>query len=76
MYIKKKKEKKKKYAHLVFKRIVQIEEKKKTLIMIPNLEKEDWHYLTVKNLFALLHEITSKHDFDFYCLKCLLLLIT
>ena len=44
--------------------------------MIPNLEKEDWHYLTVKKLFALLHGITSKHDFDFDCLKCLLLLIT
>ena len=44
--------------------------------MIPNLEKEDWHYLTVKKLFALLHGITSKYDFYFYCLKGLLLLIT
>ena len=44
--------------------------------MIPNLKKEDWHYLTVKKLFTLLHGITSKHDFDFDCIKCLLLLIT
>ena len=37
--------------------------------MISN--KEAWHYHTVKNLFALLRRITSKHDGDFYFLKCL-----
>ena len=38
--------------------------------MIPNEEKESWHFLTVKKLSALLKEITSKHDDDFYCLNC------
>ena len=31
---------------------------------------EKWHYLTVKILSALLKEITSKYDGDFYCLNC------
>ena len=39
--------------------------------MIPNEEKEDWHYLVVKNIYALLKEITSKYDCNFYCLNCL-----
>ena len=29
-----------------------------------------WHYLLIKNLSALLREITSKHRGDFYCLNC------
>ena len=37
--------------------------------MIPNGEK--WHYLAVKNLLALLRQITSKNIGDFYCLNCL-----
>ena len=52
--------------------------KKKTYILpiktsflstVPN--GEGWHYLAVKNLSALLREITSKHHCDFYCLICL-----
>ena len=39
--------------------------------MIPNEEKEEWHYLAVKQLSALLHGITSKHKGGFYCLNCL-----
>ena len=39
--------------------------------MIPNQEKEDWHYLAVKNLSALLHGVTSKHKGDFHSLNCL-----
>ena len=39
--------------------------------MIPNEEKEGWHYLAVRKLFALLRGISSKHDGDFYCLNCL-----
>ena len=39
--------------------------------MIPNEEKEGWHYLTVKKLSALLHRKTSKNKDDFYCLNCL-----
>ena len=35
------------------------------LLMISNKENEGWHYLEVKRLSALLHEITSKHDGDF-----------
>ena len=37
-------------------------------LMIPN--GEEWHYLAVKSLSALLRRITSKHDGDFYCLDC------
>ena len=29
-----------------------------------------WHYLAVKSLSALVRGITSKHDWDFYCLNC------
>ena len=36
-------------------------EKQMILLMIPNAEKEGWHYLVVKTLSALLHGITSKH---------------
>ena len=39
--------------------------------MIPNEEKEGWHYLAVKKLSALLHGITSKHEDGCYCLNCL-----
>ena len=39
--------------------------------MIPNEEKENWHYLAVKKLSVLLKRITSKHQCDFYCLNCL-----
>ena len=38
------------------------------LLMITDDEK--WHYLCIKSLSALLKEITSKHDEDFYCLNC------
>ena len=30
---------------------------------------EKWHYLAVKKLSALLREITSKHDGEFYCIN-------
>ena len=45
--------------------------------MIPNEEKrgakseEQWHYLAVKKLSALLGGITSKHRVDLYCLNFL-----
>ena len=38
------------------------------LLMITDGEK--WHYLAVKSLSALLNEITSYHNGDFYCLNC------
>ena len=38
--------------------------------MIPNEEKERWHYLAVKKLSALLHGVNPKHKGDFYCLNC------
>ena len=46
-------------------------EKQIILSMIPNKEKEEWHYLLIKKLALLLHGITSKHKGDFYCLNCL-----
>ena len=33
--------------------------------MIPNEEKEGWHYLIVNELSALSHGIISKHKSDF-----------
>ena len=39
--------------------------------MIPNEEKEGWHYLALKKLSALSHKKTSKHKRDFYCSSCL-----
>ena len=39
------------------------------LLMITDCIK--WHYLTVKNLSALVRGITSNHVGDFYCLNCL-----
>ena len=48
-----------------------IREKQIILLMIPNEEKEGWHYLAVKKLSALLHGITSKYKGEFYCLNCL-----
>ena len=46
-------------------------EKQIILLMIPNEEKEGWHYLAVKKISTLLHGITSKNDGCFYCLNCL-----
>ena len=31
---------------------------------------ENWHYLAVKSISALLKRITSNHVGDFYCLNC------
>ena len=39
--------------------------------MIPNEEKEGWHYPAVKKLSTLLRKITSKYHDNFYCLNCL-----
>ena len=38
--------------------------------MIPNKEKERWHYLAVKKLPLLFRGITSKHHGDVPCLNC------
>ena len=46
-------------------------EKQIIMLMIPNKEKEDWHYLAIKKLSALLWGITSKCEGDFYCSNCL-----
>ena len=45
--------------------------KKVLLLMIPNEEKEVWHYLAVKKLSTLLRGITGKCHEDFLCLNCL-----
>ena len=39
------------------------------LLMIPNKEREGWHYLAIKKLSALVKRITAKHNGDFYCLN-------
>ena len=47
-------------------------EKQIILLMISYEEEERrWHYLTIKELSALLHRITSKNKGDSYCLNCL-----
>ena len=45
-------------------------EKQVIPLLIPNAEKEGWHYLAVKKLSTLLRGITSKYHGDFYCLNC------
>ena len=40
--------------------------------MIPN--KEGWDYLALIKLSRVLRGITSKHDVDFYCWNCFILL--
>ena len=44
---------------------------KTILLIIPNEEKEGWHYLAVKKLSVLLRGITSKHHGDLLCLNCI-----
>ena len=36
-------------------------EKQIIILMIPNEEKEGWHYLAVKFCFVFLHKINSKN---------------
>ena len=55
--------KKKKYVQLIFQKLIRI--------VIPNEEKECWHYLAVKKLSTLSHGTTSKHNGDIYCLDFL-----
>ena len=45
-------------------------EKQIILLMIPNEEKEGWHYFAVKKSYTLLRGVTSKHDGNFYCFNC------
>ena len=40
-----------------------------TLLMIP--DEKDWYYLAAKKETALVKEVTSKNNIDFYCLNCL-----
>ena len=39
--------------------------------MLPNEEKEGWHYFAVKQLSVLLSRATSNNDDDVHCLNCL-----
>ena len=36
-----------------------------------NSKRQQWHYLEVKKLSALLRGITQKNNGDFHCLSCL-----
>ena len=39
------------------------------LLKITNND-ENWHYLAVKSVSKLLNGITSKRNWDFYCINC------
>ena len=43
---------------------------KNQVILLMITDGEEWHYLAVKNLSALLNGITSNHNGNFYCLNC------
>ena len=43
---------------------------KNQIILLMSTDGRKWHYLAVKGLHALLREITSKHQEDFYYLNC------
>ena len=57
--------KKNKYPQLTSQKLIRIL-KNIILLMIPNEEKEEWYYLAVKKLPALLRGRT-KHHCDFSC---------
>ena len=58
----------KKICHAFKSKYNSTRENQVILLMITDGEK--WHYLAVTKLSALLKEITSNHDGDFYCLNC------
>ena len=41
------------------------------VILLVITDGEKWHYLAVRSSSTLLRRITSNHNGDFYCLKCL-----
>ena len=48
---------------------------KNQVVLLMITDDKKWHYFTIgtialKKLSALLREVTSKHDEDFYCLNC------
>ena len=61
--------KKKNHILLMFQNLIHIVKNKLFFLMIAN--REEWHYLAVKKLSALMKGITSKRCGDFYCLNCL-----
>ena len=69
--------KKEKYILFIFQNVTQIHEKQVILLMISSEEKRvakskrRWYYHSVKKLSALLREIISKNNGNFYCLNCL-----
>ena len=50
---------------------ISIREKQIILLMIPDEENKELHYLAVKKLSTLLLRKPSKHKGDLYCLNCL-----
>ena len=63
--------KKKKCAQLISQKLIRIVNKETVILIIPNEEKEGWHYLAVKTSSPFLHRITLKYKGNFYCLNCL-----
>ena len=45
-------------------------ERENQVILLMITDGKKWHYLAVKKLSALLSEITSNNNEDFYCLNC------
>ena len=44
--------------------------RKNQVILLMITDGKKWHYLAVKSLSALIRGITSKYDWDIYCLNC------
>ena len=42
-------------------------EKQIILLIIPNEEKECWHYLAIKKTICVIKRNNLKHQVDFYC---------
>ena len=40
------------------------------IVLMITDNKNNWHYLAVKNISGFLRGITSNHNGDFYCLNC------
>ena len=65
------KSKQRRLVQLIFQKKNSNDEKQIILLVIPNEEREAWHYLAVKKVSISLRGTKSKRHDHFYCLNCL-----